>query len=202
MKINAFEYALVDNPARRFLMRRTFSRFRAWCPRDLGHVLEIGCGPGAGILQIDAYFHPSRIDAFDLDEKMVARAGRLAGRARAEVDLQVLDAERIPYADASFDAVFELTIFHHIPDWRAAMKEAARVLKPGGMFLFEELVREFHFDVPVVSFVQQRFTDHPWATIPDRSTFLAELPKAGLLVEHLHDHPIKGWIAGAARKPA
>src|SRR5205807_2583560 len=113
-------------------------------------------------------FRPRSIDAFDLDEEQVARArarlGRLSG---AELRLWAGDAERIAAEDGSYDAVFEFTIFHHVPDWRRAIAEVHRVLRPGGLFLFEELSREAFHDTGAAGALLRRFTDHPWATMFD-----------------------------------
>ncbi len=48
-------------------------------------------------------------------------------------------------ADQSVDAVFMSGILHHIPQWRQAVKVVYRVLKPGGVFLFEEPRYQFTF---------------------------------------------------------
>src|SRR5439155_351023 len=80
-------------------------------------------------------------------------------------------AERIAAEDGRYDAVFELAIFHHVPGWRHALAEVRRVLRPGGVFLFEELSREFFSEVPVLSPLLRRFTEHPWDTMFDFPEF-------------------------------
>ncbi|MBK7975511.1 MAG: methyltransferase domain-containing protein [Deltaproteobacteria bacterium] len=55
----------------------------------------------------------------------------------------VADAERLPFEDARFDAAVEFGILHHVPGWRTALVELARVLKPGGHFWFEDLTSTF-----------------------------------------------------------
>ncbi|MCL4236310.1 MAG: methyltransferase domain-containing protein [Deltaproteobacteria bacterium] len=202
MKINSFERLMVNNPIRNALMNATFRRFGEWSGtgRALDRVLEIGCGYGEGIRRIDANFSPREIVSFDLDERMVAAAARRTRDVRAKVDLSVGDSERIGFPDEHFDAVFELTIFHHIPDWRAALGEVARVLRPGGIFYFEDLLREFHFDVPVIRFFQS-FTDHPWDTIPPKQDFLDALASVGLHLIQVREPWVRSWVVGAARKP-
>lgn len=203
MKINAFEKLMVNNPIRYALMRRTFAYFARVRPAGAAasDVLEVGCGFGVGLRFIDQFCRPTSISAFDLDERMVEAARRRAGGVSARTEVSTGDAENMAYPNDSFDAVFELTIFHHIPDWRRAVAEVARVLRPGGLFFYEELVREFHFDLPVISWVQQRFTVHPWDSIPARQTFLDAIAAEGL--QHVDIAPdwLKGWLRGVARKP-
>jgi ubiquinone/menaquinone biosynthesis C-methylase UbiE len=202
MKINAAEKMMVNNPARRLMLHWEIDRMRTWAPdASFKNVLEIGCGSGGGVLAIDRVLRPTRIHAFDLDEHMVELARGRTGGIAAELDLRVAAGEAIPYSDASMDAVFELTIFHHIPDWRAALAEVHRVLRPGGVFFFEELAREYHFNTPVLSFIQQNFTAHPWDTIPDTITFLDGIRDAGLKLLHTEGFFFPGWIMGAAQKP-
>jgi ubiquinone/menaquinone biosynthesis C-methylase UbiE len=102
-------------------------------------VLEIGCGQGLGIEQIREVFGPAKIDAFDLDEEMVklarARLARFDG-----VRLWRGDATRIDAPDNSYDAAFEFIVLHHVPEWRRALGEAFRVLRPGGVFYIEEIL--------------------------------------------------------------
>lgn len=201
MKINAIERMFVNNPIRQFQILKNTSKMKSWFPdRSFDDVLEIGCGFGAGILAIDQALNPKTIHAFDLDPRMVNAAARRGRSVQAALTTEVADSENIPYADASFDAVFELTIFHHIPNWQGALEEVTRVLRPGGVFFFEELTREFHFDLPVFSFFHRRLTDHPWDTIPNTATFRLGIEKAGLNIIVFENSLLNGWITGAAIK--
>ena len=199
MKLNPVERVLVNNPLRAVFMRRTMAWFwTAACAPSVGRVLEIGCGQGDGVAEIIRRFGPRAVDAFDLDERQVARA-----RDRIRVDgvpvrLWVGDAERIGVPDATYDAVVELTILHHVPGWRRALAEVRRVLRPGGLFLFEELSTEFFSDVPVVSRLLRQLTIHPWDTMFDFRTFRQALTGAGLRVTALRERPLPGWHQGVA----
>ena len=46
------------------------------------------------------------------------------------------DATRLTFADAQFDVVLSFDVFEHVPDFRAAFREACRILAPGGTLLF------------------------------------------------------------------
>ena len=200
MKLNPVELVLVNNPLRDLLLRSTVGwLWSAACGPPVARVLEIGCGQGDGVREIVRRFRPRAVDAFDLDEAQVERArARLAAPLGAELRLWVGDAERIDAPDASYDAVFELTIFHHVPGWRRALAEVRRVLRPGGVFLFEELSREFFSDVPVLSPLLRRFTVHPWDTMFDFPEFRRALGDTGLRVTALRPRPLAGWHQGVA----
>lgn len=104
-----------------------------------GPLLEIGCGEGAttqGLLRRARV----PVTAIDYDADQVARArARLAGQAKVEWG----DAAQLSFPDASFATVVEMNSFHHVPDWRAAQREAFRVLRPGGQFLFMDYTAGF-----------------------------------------------------------
>jgi ubiquinone/menaquinone biosynthesis C-methylase UbiE len=130
----------VNNPIRDWFMRGEMAAFRrlAEIP-DGAAVLDMGCGRGVSVGLIRETFSPARLVAFDIDPSAVEQARRrLAPLPDASVELRVADATRLPFADGEFDAALELGILHHIPDWRAALAETARVLKPGGVFYFAE----------------------------------------------------------------
>ena len=62
-------------------------------------------------------------------------------RSEGRVDLRVMDGRSMPFEDAQFDAVFSFGVLHHIPvGWRQAVAEVARVLEPGGWFVFTDLI--------------------------------------------------------------
>ena len=106
---------------------------------------------------------------------MVAAAReRLAARG-SRVRLWVGDATSIAAPDARYDAVFDFGIVHHIPDWRSALAEVQRVLKPAGRFYAEEVLARF-LRHPVA----RRLLEHPQADRFDRSAFATALSAAGL----------------------
>jgi ubiquinone/menaquinone biosynthesis C-methylase UbiE len=49
------------------------------------------------------------------------------------------DSTALPFADGEFDLVLSMMVMHHIPNWRGALTEIVRVLRPGGSFLFHDL---------------------------------------------------------------
>ncbi len=108
--------------------------------------LEIGSGNGIGALAVAQHLRPDRLVCVDADGAMLDRARKLLARPprwAAEVDtgrieLVCGDATHLPLADASFEAAFLFGVLHHIRQWPTAIAEVYRVLKPGGVFAFEE----------------------------------------------------------------
>lgn len=104
-------------------------------------ILEIGCGPG-GIWKANRSRLPSAwsLCLSDFSEGMVREArGALATRAR----YALVDAQAIPFAAASFDAVIANHMLYHVADRALALLEMARVLIQGGV-LFASTVGERH----------------------------------------------------------
>ena len=123
MRLNAVETALMHNPVRALVQRYYELPLLL---RLGGHVeglrvLEIGCGRGVGTEILLSRFGVRHVSAFDLDPNFVGRAwSRLAAYRRDRVQLAVADATAIPAMDASFDAVFDFGVIHHVSAWRAA----------------------------------------------------------------------------------
>ena len=98
-------------------------------------VLEIGCGPGffsPAIARQLATGHLTLLDAQAPKLRMAAR--RLEERGLANVTRVLGLAESLPFANAVFDVVFMVTALGEVRDRATAVKEAARVLRPGGRF--------------------------------------------------------------------
>jgi ubiquinone/menaquinone biosynthesis C-methylase UbiE len=101
--------------------------------------LDAGCGPGHTALA----FAPriAEVVALDLTEAMLAQGRKLArDRGITNIAFQRGDVERLPFPDASFDLVTSRYSAHHYPHPLAALREFARVLKPGGAFLVVDVV--------------------------------------------------------------
>jgi ubiquinone/menaquinone biosynthesis C-methylase UbiE len=176
MLLNRVEKALMNNPIRAAIQRRFEVPRLVEMGGTLsgGRALEIGCGRGIGTEQILDVFGAGHVDAFDLDPHMVELArGRLAHYGD-RVTVAVGDAERIDAPDGSYDAVFDFGIIHHIPNWRAAVAEVHRVLRPGGRLFAEEVLAKF-----IHHPVWKRLLDHPQYDRFDRSTFACGLAARG-----------------------
>jgi ubiquinone/menaquinone biosynthesis C-methylase UbiE len=179
MRLNWIELRLMNNPVRAAVQRH----FEA--PRLLrmggamrgGRALEVGCGRGAGTALILGCFGADSVDAFDLDPRMVALARtRARGSDRANrTRFWVGDVGRISAPDATYDAVFDFGIIHHVPDWRCALEEIHRVLKPGGRLYAEEALAAL-IDHPIV----RRLLEHPRTDRFDSARFAQALGDAGL----------------------
>ncbi len=111
-------------------------RLRSRLLADLeGDVLEIGAGTGSNFRHYGA---AARVVAFEPDPHMLKRA---RGRATANIDVRQAPAERLPVADASFDAVASTLVLCTVGDVRASLVEVRRVLRAGGKLVFIEHVR-------------------------------------------------------------
>jgi phosphatidylethanolamine/phosphatidyl-N-methylethanolamine N-methyltransferase len=98
-------------------------------PRPGERILVDGCGTGADL----AFLPPdARVTATDLTPAMVERTRRRAQALGFAVDARVMDAQALDLPDGSFDAVVLHLILAVVPDPVAAIREAARVLRPGG----------------------------------------------------------------------
>ena len=143
MQLNWLERWFILSPLRAFLMHHLEVRqlLKMGGPLPGSRVLETGCGPGFGVDPLYRRFKAARVDAFDLDPKMIAlvrKRQRTGGRPNR---LWVGNLRHIPVADASYDAVVNFGAIHHVPDWRGALREIHRVMKPGGRFYVEEVLK-------------------------------------------------------------
>jgi len=157
-------------------------RFRRWRRELWGNlagdaILELGIGTGKNLR-----FYPSgkNVTAIDLSEKMLERARRRAERLGTRVQLQVADVQALPFEDASFDEVVATFLFCSVPDPVLGLREARRVLRPGGrLLLLEHVISE----VPLIRTLMRWFDPIPfriWGAHIDRDT-VANVRTAGFV---------------------
>lgn len=141
MKLNWAERWVVNNPIRVYQQRvELFFLKKKLALNHQASILEIGCGRGAGAALILNEFKPALLHAFDLDSAMVYKAKKyLSVEQNKKIFLSIAGIEQIPFKNQLFDAVFIFGVLHHVPGWQDALFEISRVLKPGGIFVFEEL---------------------------------------------------------------
>jgi ubiquinone/menaquinone biosynthesis C-methylase UbiE len=160
-----------------------------------GVALEMGCGRGVGVEIILEVFKGGGVHAFDLDPRMVSLATKRLASRKERVRLWTGDATQIESPDAAYDAVFDFGVIHHIPDWRKAVSEAYRVLKPGGRFYAEEVFRNF-----TQRPFWQKLLEHPREDRFDFGQFQDEIVHQGFqLLSSARLGEVFGWFV--ARRP-
>lgn len=119
--------------------RILFAGNREWvCSQASGEVLEIAIGTARNLS-----FYPEgiRLTGVELSPAMIELARKRAEELGREVELRLGDAQALGFPDASFDTVICTYALCTIPDDRAAVREAKRVLRAGGKFILAEHVR-------------------------------------------------------------
>src|SRR5579862_1031512 len=140
-------------------------------------VLDLACGTGQLTRAAAAAIPRARVTGVDASARMIALAREQSGSRAAGVEYSVGDMARLGFATASVDAITAGYAFRNAPDHRAALREAARVLRPAGVML-------------VLDFYRPAFP--PW-----RALLLAYLRAAGNAVGWWwHREPVAyGYIA-------
>jgi ubiquinone/menaquinone biosynthesis C-methylase UbiE len=97
------------------------------------HVLDVGCGPGTITLDLAALVAPGRVIGLDSVEAplLTARASA-AQRGDTVTEFRTGDVYGLPYDDDTFDVVHAHQALQHLRDPAAALREMARVCRPGG----------------------------------------------------------------------
>jgi len=148
-----------------------------------GATLELGAGTGSNLAH-----YPDAVSELVLTEPSEHMARRLREKVAASgraAEVVSAPAERLPFADDSFDTVVGTLVFCTADDPMASLGEAARVLRPGGRLLFLEHVRA---DDPGLARWQDRL-EGVWGYMaagchPNRDT-LAAIEASGFTVEEL-----------------
>jgi SAM-dependent methyltransferase len=108
--------------------------YRALLPkRKWGRVLDLGCGT-VEFYELITRDLGAQYTGTDLSPDMI-EAGR---KKYPGIDLQVADAEALPFKDGTFDLIITRGLIHHLPNPNKGMQEACRVLKKGGYLIASE----------------------------------------------------------------
>jgi len=167
MKLSRIEFLVMNNPFRRFVQKyfefRIFKEFLTKYNLNLSGkiILDAGCGSGYSSELILKELKPSQLLAFDLMPEQI----NLAKKRNLNADFFVGDMTKIDLPSNTFDAVFIFGVLHHIPDWKKALAEIARVLKPEGVLLLEEVKGSFVETVGHFGFEHPEEAMFNWSTL-------------------------------------
>ncbi len=104
-------------------------------PRD---ILDVGCGTGRLLETAGGRWPEARLTGIDASEAMISEARRKHGGDR-RFTFELGDASALPVGEASFDVVFSTMSFHHWGDQASGIREVARVLRHGGLFVLADV---------------------------------------------------------------
>ena len=145
-------------------------------------VLDVGCGGGlaaAWLVQRGA-----TVVGMDLSRASLHVASRHThGHGHPEAVFMCGRAEALPCADASFDVVWCTDVLEHLPDLPAAITQIARVLKPGGLFLYDTINRSWLSRLLVIGFWEYLAGLAPRGT-HDWRLFITPQELCRLLIQH------------------
>ncbi|HEY8203737.1 MAG TPA: class I SAM-dependent methyltransferase [Pyrinomonadaceae bacterium] len=118
--------------------RHRYTEYAPWMPRVMGfkefsgkRLLEVGCGMGTDLLQFAR--GGARVTGVDLTPRSIEISRHHLKLSDERADFAVTDAEKLPFADESFDVVYSNGVLHHTPDTGGAVREIHRVLRPDGL---------------------------------------------------------------------
>ncbi len=102
-------------------------------PIEGAAIIDVGCGPG--IYARDLALRGARVTAMDSAPAMLAAASAEADAVGVSIELAEGDASALPFPDGAFDAAVLVQVIEYVPDAVGALREIARVLRPGGRVL-------------------------------------------------------------------
>jgi len=139
--IPEFMAGIIDNPLRRRMQPPDEMPLRHGIEPGM-RVLEVGPGNGRYTLATARRVGESgQVIAIDIEPKMIERLrARVEADGVTNVEGRVADVYDLPFDDESFDAAYLIAVIGEIPDPDRAMGEFYRMLKPGGILAFSELL--------------------------------------------------------------
>lgn len=100
-------------------------------------LLEVGCGRGVALTELARRCRPSRLAGIDIAPDLIALAQARLDHFGVSAELYVGDVRRLPFDDGDFDVVLDFGTCYHIDQPASALREIARVLDAGGVFIHE-----------------------------------------------------------------
>jgi ubiquinone/menaquinone biosynthesis C-methylase UbiE len=139
VKMGNFEKRFVNRPERTRRVAEYAEKMLRLAGFQAGQrYLDFGCGTGAAVVYLAAK-HSLDATGIDVDPEQI-EAARTAGKDTKNAHFIAVDGTKLPFGDGEFDFVATYRVTHHIPNWREALAEMLRVLKPKGYLIYTDFV--------------------------------------------------------------
>lgn len=126
-----------------------FDRHVEWSDTE---VLDLGCAGGFMAEALAA--RGARVTGIDPAEEAIAAARDHANRLGLDIQYDIGVGENLPYDENRFDRVVCVDVLEHVSDLKAVIREVARVLRPGGVFLYDTINRNWLSRMVVVNMAE------------------------------------------------
>ncbi len=167
-------------------------------PKNRGEIQMLDVGCGGGYLTEEYARLGFQVTGVDISPASIAEAIAHAREEGLQITYQTGSAAALDFPDRRFDVVSCCDVLEHIEDWPAAIGEIARVVKPGGLFLFDTINRTFSSYLTMI-FGLQLFPltklfaprTHLWRMFIQPGELEIELVRAGFTLDGLSGGAIK-----------
>ncbi len=124
-------------------------------------ILEVGCGRGVGLEAIARTWRPHALTGVDIEGHLLDEARGRLRHAGVPVTLVRADVRSLPLPDGAFDLVIDFGTCYHVARPESALREIARVLAPGGLFVHESPLAQL-----LAHPLRTRGRALPWSAVP------------------------------------
>jgi len=107
-------------------------------PDEKQDFLEVGCGSGV-VTRYLAKEYGGSVTGIDIDPQQIELAKKGASGIN-NIRYYEADATSLPFENKRFDVILSFGVLHHVENWLEALKEIRRILKPGGYFLYADII--------------------------------------------------------------
>ena len=201
--VNSAPSVFFVNPVR-------FGYFQRVLERECGRgrtgmtILDVGCG--GGFLSEEFAKAGFSVTGLDPAPESIEAAQTHALASGLSVDYRVGSGENLPFVQSSFDHVTCCDVLEHVDDVDRVVSEIARVLKPGGLFLYDTINRTWMSKLAVIKVMQDwpstSFAEpdsHVWEKFIKPAELTACLKRHGLIQKEMRgmgpgSHPIVTWL--------
>lgn len=167
-------------------------------------LLDVGCG--GGLLAEEFARSGFLVTGIDPVPESIETARAHASESGLNIEYQIGSGELLPFPEASFDHVACCDVLEHVDDVDEVIREIARVLKPGGLFLYDTINRTVFSKIAAIKIMQDwpstavcASNSHVWDKFIKPAELVATLKSHGLDQQEMRGistrrNPIANWL--------